>query len=455
MSFNLRRIFQKPRAEPSVQTGIVAGVRRITTALRAGRRSSNAHNSNVNDLLGTFGTPYTGHDHRTRASIIREFRALANTDDDVGGSARDIIALAITDISWEAFGTDAAIEQAEDVLDAFRASVFPTGLTGLAEHQARELYLTGASSLEWVPTEALDGVAYAAPVPAETIHITQADDGTRAYYQIPRNGTFTTTGQTIIELDSRTYKYVAQHLDGDSPYGVPPILSSLRMLARKHTILDGEDRLIKAAQNLALVTAEVATPDAASLGCESVDSPEYQQAYEEYMAAIADLLAAGSENGLYVHPEGITLATTRLQQNLQGTPDISEKNQKLIWSGLGTQGYLRGDLSANYALARVIHPQVLAFARSLRRSVSTALEFGLNLHLQLQGVPAFVEVSFNEPDSPFKLDDAQTELTLAQADKLMLELVGPAWLGKISARTGISEDELRTTEGQENEETAE
>lgn len=432
---------KQPKREAAVVTPSV--IRDTARGLRGGERRSVPSDAVVGtDLFNAINTKFAGQPGKTRAQVIQLFRTLAESDDDVAGALRDVVALAVTRISWELHGADNAVARAEVELEQLFDRVFPTGLQGLAEHQARELYLTGASSLEWVPTERADGVEYAAVVPTESIIIKRDGDWYR-YWQAPQGGVMSNVG--AVELDTRTYKYTALTLSSDNPYGIPAGISALPMLNRKHDILKGEDRLIQAAQNLALVTAAVANPDPESLGCTSTRDEKYQAALGEYMAAIADLMAAGSENGLYVHPDGIDVTTTNLNQNLQGATDISEKNQKFIWSGLGTQGYLRGDLSANYALARVIHPQVIAFSETIRRSVITALEFGLNLHLRLAGVPAWVEVTFDDPPNPFRLEDAQAEHQLAETDKLMLELVGDAWLAKISARTGLAEDELITS----------
>lgn len=423
------RLFNRRRS-PTTDTA-TPRVRGLAAAIPRGQIS---RNPDLDGILDFFEDQFKGYPRDSRTRIIRVFRKLAQSDDDVAGAIRDITSLAITPFTWELAGSEGAQAQAEVALEAWRRTVFPTGLSGLAKHQAREAYITGATSLEWVPQPDARGVLRAEPVPTEEIRITRDGDGEREYRQAP-------AAYDPVLLDPRTYHYGPLQLDGNSNYGVPAMISALTVLARKGELSKGEERLINAAAKIALVTASVTPPAPADFGLAKGD-PKYQERLQAYMREVAELIASGSERGLYAHPNTVELETTNVNQNLQGATDITERNQKLIWSGLGTQPFMRGDMSANYALAKVIYPTMLAFAEDLRGTVADQLEFGMNLHLQLQGIPAQAWLVFQEPPNPFRLDDAQAAKAEAETDELMLKLIGDAWLPKLSSRWDVTVDDI-------------
>lgn len=423
------RLFRRRRSPPV--DAATARLRGLTAALP---REQVSHSPDLDGLLTHFEDALAGYPRDTRSRIIKVFRMLAQSDDDVAGTIRDLTSLAITPFTWELAGSEAAQAQAEAALEAWRDSVFPTGLSGLAEHQAREAYITGATSLEWVPQPDAQGVLRAEPVPAEEIRIRRGEGGEREYRQVPPT-------RDPILLDPRTYHYGPLTLDGNSPYGVPAMISTLHALARKAELTKGENRLINAAAKIALVMASVTPPEPSEFGLLKGD-PAYQGKLQEYMRQVAELIASGSERGLYAHPNTVELTTTNVNQNLQGATDITERNQKQIWSGLGTQPFMRGDMGANYALAKVIYPTMLAFAETLRGAVASQLEFGMNLHLRLQGIPAQAWLVFQSPPNPFRLDDAQAAKAEAETDELMLKLIGDAWLPKLSSRWDVTVDDI-------------
>lgn len=435
------KLFQRRRKTPEAAAKSRNTAGAVSRGLRMPKGQVSARDdTNLGNLLAFLEDKLAGYPKDNRSRIIKVFRMLAQSDDDLGGTIRDLTALAITPFTWELDGTDAAQAQAEAALEEWRASVFPTGLNGLAQHQAREAYITGATSLEWVPKPDGQGIERAESVPTESIRMKRdPDTGAWAHYQL--------AGSKLIELDARTYKYGALELDGASPYGVPAPITALNALARKGDLLRGEDRLITSAAAMALVTAAVKPPSAQELGCTGPNDPAYPEKLQEYMTQIADLLSSGSERGLYVHPDTVTLSTTNLNQNLQGSTELSESNQRLLWSGLGTQPFMRGDMSANYALAKVIYPTMLAFAEKLRVAVITNLEFGMNLHLRLLGIPVQAWLAFEDPPNPFIKDDAEAEKAKADTDKIMYDLIGDAWLPKLSARWDITEADLDEAAG--------
>src|SRR5699024_7749791 len=148
-------------------------------------------------------------------------------DDDVGGTLRDLQALANTRFSFEIDAGPRAAKQAQRELIAWGERVYRGGLQALGDNQAREAYLAGASSIEWVPNPARTGIARAAVVDPATIRI-HGDDETDEWrhYQIG-------PAADPIELHPLTYHYVPLDTDANSPYGVPALITAMKTLARK------------------------------------------------------------------------------------------------------------------------------------------------------------------------------------------------------------------------------
>lgn len=390
----------------------------------------------ISGILSLLEEQFAGYPNDNANRIRRVLRHLVQYDDDAGGALRDLQAFVNPSIKFEFEGNTRAVKKAEEEIKAWQKRMYKGGLKQLIDNQVREVYITGASSVEWVPEASKNGIACAQVVKAENIRI-ERDKETQEiiYKQIG-------VSAREIELHPVTYQYIPFDTDGESPYGLPIAISSLSTLSRKERIIEGTDRIINAMQTLALFTAKVTQFEPHDFGLSSKSDPEYAQKAKEAYNAIADLIAACAENGLYVHPDNVEMGATPVRPSITGVNDIYKDNQKAVWNGLGTLPFLRGDMDANYALARVVMPVVLSLAQNVQETIKTQIERGINLHLQLRGIAAFCRVDFGELDNPFEMDEQEAQVKKAEVDEKMLAMVGDAWLPKLASRWDLSKDEV-------------
>ncbi|THF88395.1 hypothetical protein E7T09_04095 [Deinococcus sp. KSM4-11] len=374
-------------------------------------------------LLSYFEEQLVGYPNDSRRRLVLVLRALAESDDDVAGSLSDLQALCGAGYTIDYTGGNRASKQAQQELDAWALGLYPEGggLTGLIANQVAELTLAGASSCEWYPERSRRGVAGVAVIPAEEIRI-RRDPATQAliHEQAAVGGAIT--------LNPRTYLYAAARTTGRSPHGVPLFIAALFALDRKRQLLGAEQRVINLMARSALVHAKVPIPTPQELGLASEDDPGYADAVSAFFAEVADTIVSSAESGVYIGPDKTDITVVPLTQTAAGAPEITKGNQKRVWSGLKTLPFLRGEMEhTTQALAQVTLPIVHAQAIALQQTIARQLEFGMNLHLALRGIPAQAWVKFTPPATPYQLDDATAFLRRAEGHTKLAALFGPAW----------------------------
>ena len=386
-------------------------------------------------LLSAYQETLAGYPGNSRARIIAVLRGLAESDDDVGGALGDLQALCGAGFSLDFLGGKRAITLAEAELEQWGGRIFPEGggLPGLILNQVAELALAGASSLEWYPEKSRQGVAGVAVIPAEEIRISR-DSASQAlvFEQLALGG--------MITLNPRTYLYAAPRTTSRQPYGLPLFVASLFSLDRKRQLLGAEQRVINLMARSALVKATIPTPKPRELGLVSEQDPRYADAVTAFFDTVVDSIVSSSESGVYVAPDKTDITVIGINQTATGANEITKANQKRVWNSLRTLPFMRGEMdSTTQALAQVTLPILHAQVISLQQTLKRQLEFGLNLHLSLRGIPAQAFVNFTKPASPFLLDEARAELARAQTDTALATLFGPAWAAQAMRRWDIAE----------------
>jgi len=370
--------------------------------------------------------------------IRKVLRYLAQYDDDVSGALRDMQVLVNPGFDFEVEGlgkraTAAALKE----LQAWEKRVFQGGFQALINNQVREIFVTGASSVEWVPEKNRKGVRLAVPVAAENIAVRIEPDG-NVYEQVG-------VGPEPIELHPLTYRYIPVQTEGSSPYGIPVALPAMYGLDRKFTLLEAEKRVINLMAHSALIMGTIPKPTPKELGVISTSDPSYPDKLAAYVNQVADLLIQGSENGLYLGLETESGAKTQvtavpLNQTGQGTKDIVLGNQHRVWNALGSPPYLRGELdTAAFAISRITYPMVQALAEIIWSPIALQLEHGGNLQLRLAGINGICWVHRRKPADPFRLENAQAEAKEMETDVKGKALFGDAWWPRASRRWQITE----------------
>jgi len=366
--------------------------------------------------------------------VIRYLRYLAVTDEDIFGAVRDLVVLANPGFRLSFVAPSQRDEaRARSLLENID-SLFESGsAASFMNNQISEVVTTGASSVEWVPNKERNGIRRAFTVPAETVGIERVQGGRLRYYQ--------EWGGERIYLNPTTYSYIPLQTVGDSPYGVPLVVAALSALDRKGKMLEGIDRLIYLLGIAGIVHAKVHIPPPDQLGYESELDPAYLDQVTSKLRKVADLLSEGEREGVIVTPEGTEVDIVSPARDISGAYPAWLDNEHRVWSGSRTLPFMRGrSESLSETWAKVAYPIILAEAKNIQSVVKRQMEFGLNLHLRLAGIPAKVALEFKEPQSPFIESNARARRTEAEADKILLEILGedPELIRMIREKNGLS-----------------
>ena len=370
---------------------------------------------------------------RARAEVIRACRLADLADTDVAGAKRDLVALANPGHVFSYEGSERNKARAEREIGDLEGKLgdYAT-FEALIDNQLGEVYLAGASSLEWYPDKGRNGVAGVEVVPAEEIVIRRAGDVRQFVQQV--------YGAV---LDDRTFIYSPCATRGRDPYGTPAIVAVLGELARKENLTNGADKVINLLSEGAFLQLGVPKPTPSELGLVSERDPGYPEALTAWYTAYIEIATQARERGVMVTEQGVDSKAIPLTGNVSGLSELEAANNLKVWSGVMTLPFMRGKMdSTTQALAEVVYPILLAHAGNMQGTVKRAVEFGLNLHLRLVGVAATVSLEFGEPSNPFKLSHAQAGREQAQTDAIYSELYGDEYVRWMASRDGFDPDKV-------------
>lgn len=385
---------------------------------------------------------------RSRREAIDLCRQATVTSADASGAMQDLVALAnppgpdgTPGVRVEFEGSDSAKARAQrEVSNLLDRLHLP--LHELVSHELREVYQAGGCGEEWYPNRSRTGVAGVELIPPEELTLRRNGD-LREFWQDGNDH----------PLHPATFIYTPYGTRGRDELGTPAMIAALTELERQAAITLGIDKVIRLIGQGIFLEVGVPKPQPRELGVESEEDPDYAAALADYYAAYLDTVTSARDLGVAAVEDGASIKSIPLTGNVGGLSSLEEMNALKVWSGLLTQPFLRGKLdSTTQALAQVIYPITLAHAFNMRQTATRSIEFGLNLHLRLSGVPARAKLAFQEPSNPFKLDFAQATKAQMEADKGYLEMYGDPYLRWMSERDGFDAQEVvrarnRTTGG--------
>ena len=298
------------------------------------------------------------------------------------------------------------------------------------DNQIVELIVAGASSVEWYPTKARDGVEGAAVIPHEQIEIEVKEDGTVRYFQRGPGG--------LIELNPLTYFYIPNASVGNSRVGVPLIYAALAPLQRKEKMLASIDKILEILGLAGIIHAAVPLPNPIEEGFSGETDPEWHEYVRRLLSNLAELLQQAQSTGTVVTPAGTEVNIISPSRDLSMASTAWIDNEFRVWSGSRTMPFMRGrSETLSETWARVVYPVILAEAKNLAQIVRKQIEFGLNLHLRLRGYMATATLEFFEPESPFKEQDGRAMYYASRADEVYATLFGEEWVEKRKRELGI------------------
>lgn len=449
-------IRRSPRASPEPPKLSESSLERLysarTTALKAVRSRLRLRKSQDRiDYLGgvTFNdTPsFSGFPGDHAARLIGVLRWLAQFDPDMNSAIRDFIVLANPGHSVTFQGTPKAVRAAEKEFDRWVRTLYQHGggLNGLCNNQIREA-IFGASSLEWYPQKNKRGVQDIAIVTHSEVRIRRDNQDRWHFYQVG-------FGEEI-ELDPTTYHYVPLQTDGSSPYGVPLMLGAIQATEMHHKAIASLDRVLGLMAKAVLLHASIPVPTQEEMRDENGRLPsqeEYELGVEAYHQNMAELIINEAEQGLLVTPQGTQITVTSLAKSAEGYPAVLKSVERLKFTGMRTLNFLRNSVeTTTEALAKIQYPIVESEAWNLARVVAEQMEFGVNLHMRLAGIPVTCHFEFEQAPSAFAEDEANTESTKVSTLLQLFNLFPKATRAKIEQALSMDlTEDLKDREGRQ------
>ncbi|MDP8228144.1 MAG: hypothetical protein P9M15_01680 [Candidatus Electryoneaceae bacterium] len=279
------------------------------------------------------------------------------------------------------------IERINEEINNLSGAILPMagGIEGLIDHCLQDLAIYGALSFETILTKMRDGVLEVALVPVRQIRF-ELTDGQFVPHQLTNRG-------DLIQLDPKTYKFSILDFQDNSPYPIPPFMSSIPSLLLLDDINTNVKYFFKKFGGVGLVNAAIHPP-------EDLDpaNPDDLIQLNAILNRYAESLAGNLNKGLVVTFDDIELKHFNPVANATGSIDFLHSITEDTLSGMGIEGAFIGRaykpvLAAMQILWRMETRKV----RPYQRRVAEALRFLFRLHLALKGIdPAGVSVEFNE-----------------------------------------------------------
>lgn len=359
---------------------------------------------------------------------------------DMSQAVRRSIQLGNTGHSVEFEGlSDKDIKNAMEELDSFTARAFSPGggTDALVNALLRQILITGAVSVEAVPSVALDGIDQIVLVPVKTIRFKRRDDR-----YIPYQAAF----PEDVELNEFQYTYIPLIQGEDNPYGIPPLFSALDAVYLQLEGMENVKGIYKKHGLLGFLFAKKKIPPN-----EGKSEREYESYLRDHLKKFADSFRQNFSSGAAVGYDDTTVEYHSLTSDSRGAIDIFNLVEQQVASGIDIDPALLGrTYSTTETYAGVVYHAFLSGLGNSRRLVKRVLERIYWLHLVLKGYPVKrVRVTFNPDRSLKPQEEAQAaeikvrtviskmQAGLIDADTAARELGYEKATGK-PAQTGLS-----------------
>lgn len=285
------------------------------------------------------------------------------------------------------------------------------GLDSLVNKFITQLYIGGAISGEWVPRDDLKGIDLVAFIDPETIEISIDSKGKMSFWQKPKQMTSLDFNKTRIKLNPLTYKYIGLGGDGDSPRGIPPLVSALEDLGIQRDMMKNIRFIVKQLGILGFIELLMAKPT--QNGKESDEA--YSRRLQSLLTEAKDNLLRGTADGVLVgFDEDHEYNFHSTAANISGLDSIFNLNQRMVANGLKFSGTFLGVDVGTDTNITIVFTKMLSQLKNIQLQVKSMLEFGYTLHLLLRGYDVKnLTVEFN----PSTITD---DLKLQQAEEIKI-----------------------------------
>lgn len=325
--------------------------------------------------------------------VIPIIRRLATWNSDIGLVIHDMVQLANTKplIKFSNDMEDSVVDEMRDYLNNLLeewGSGLP-GLNGLINKLIAQAWITGATSVEWVPNNQLTGLLRPVLVNPETIDIRYVPLlGKYEYYQrttqVGENRVATMDGNKLVKLNPHTYRYFSFGGDQDLPYGIPPLITALEHLCTQKK-MDTNIQFIVDTMGL-IGFLEVLLQKPSQQGDENMSS--YKSSLSQLLEQTKKGIESGMREGIVVGFEGDhTFKFNSTAKESRGLTEMYNQNKVQVANGAKMAPVFLGATTntGTETSISVVFTKMLSQLKNTQELVSSQLEFGLKLALILAG----------------------------------------------------------------------
>ncbi len=266
---------------------------------------------------------------------------------------------------------------------------YSDGINGWIDDSLVQAAIYGCLSHEILPTTNFDSVADVIMVNPKNI-LFRYDVDQKRYIPIQKiPQTLIYTGAAYLgeykKLNTVTYRYLAMRRIGESPYAVPPFLSSLESIRIKKTMLANMDTIISNLGLLGFLKVMMTAP--AKMQSESESG--YQARLTKSVYDNAANIKSGAANGFMVGYKNIhEIEMQKVDQNTDGAEKLMDINDTHTIQGLKQHREMmnrKGTTSETFG--RVILAKLGKQLEKYQTITGTAMNYMDIMHLQLAGYP--------------------------------------------------------------------
>ena len=326
--------------------------------------------------------------------IIPVIRRLAQSNADIGQALENVVTLG--NAGHQIF-FDPGVKP--ELVDKMRAHILniqknwasgTAGADGLLSKLISQVMISGALSAEWVPKPDLSGIEACILVNPENI-VAKLDRRKTSYEFYQKTGK---SGKELVKLNSLTYQYYALNGDGESPYGCPPYLTALRNIKTQTSMLDNIDYVINQLGVMGFLEVLIELPDQLANESTSVYEARLNSKLDEAKARVLDGLKTGAVVGFKDSHE---IDFHGVSKDFNGVSTIFDQNEKMIASGIKTDGAMLGRSSNNSETGiTILFTKLISQLKLVQGIVGKFWEYGITMELRMAGFKFdFVKVKFD------------------------------------------------------------
>lgn len=260
-------------------------------------------------------------------------------------------------------------------------SNYTGGMDGLVNKMIVQSLISGAISIEGVPSNKLDGVSTILFIKPEEIFFKREANGVYQPYQL--NKTFGSKKDNYIKLNTATYKYIATYSDVDEPNGVPPYLAALNPLVTQDDMQKNFKEIMALVGMLGFLEVKVEKPNQKANEGDS----KYQSRLDSFLLETKRSVKEGMKDGVVVgYNEDHEFKMNSTPKDAGNVDKLWGLNQQSVANGLGTTGPLIGvNASTSEGGTGILLSKLISQLKNIQTLVSHALVFLYELELRMAG----------------------------------------------------------------------